>query len=254
MMLRWVLIFFFMNSSVALANDLRADMHAKEGAESLVEWLEEYQEAMKEAQKKAQEQAQKTGEQPKAPQVNISPEKLNLAINEFLLGLGQTPERPDIHINLGLAFELKKSEEQALAEYDTALELLDDQSQLRFIALFNKARLLGQMKKIPEALEVYQEALKMDPTSNEIKTNIELLWQQGGGGSGDSNQQNENQDDQQQKDQQDQQDQQDPEDQKQQQQPKDLSEQDVKRILEEIKNQEQKIRGWVHLKCLLIDL
>ncbi|MEZ4871933.1 MAG: tetratricopeptide repeat protein [Bdellovibrionales bacterium] len=208
----------------------------------LSEWLEDYAEAQKKRKKRPPLKL-KNRSTHEAPKVTIPVDKLNIAINEFLLSLAEDSQRADMHINLGMAFEFKKSEEQALAEYGVAIELTEQQPQLKFIALFNKARLLAQMKNIPEALRFYQEALKINPDSIEVKTNIELLWQQqDGGGGGESDEQNnddENNDENK--------DQKDPsdgdQDQKQKPKPKDLSEQDVKRILEEIKSQEQKIRA-----------
>ncbi|RYZ86954.1 MAG: hypothetical protein EOP06_13550 [Proteobacteria bacterium] len=43
------------------------------------------------------------------------------------------------------------------------------------MALFNEAQLLGRAKKVDEALALYVEALKINPASKEVKTNIELL-------------------------------------------------------------------------------
>jgi hypothetical protein len=111
---------------------------------------------------------------------------------------------------------------------------------------------------------VYQKALEIIPSSNEVKTNIELLIQQQQGQSGGEGQQNQpQQGDQQQnqdqknqegKDQKDQKDQeQDQKEGKQKQQSqkykprpfngKELSEGDVKKILGELKQQEEKIRA-----------
>ena len=48
---------------------------------------------------------------------------------------------------------------------------------------------LVHLKKIPEALEQYQAALEINPTSSEVKTNIELLiQQQNQGGQGENDQ------------------------------------------------------------------
>ena len=44
--------------------------------------------------------------------------------------------------------------------------------------LYNLGVLLGAQKKVPEALNYYQKALDLNPASNEVKHNIELLIQQ----------------------------------------------------------------------------
>ena len=115
----------------------------------------------------------------------------------------------------------------------------------------------SEEKDVPSILALYQKALEVVPTSNETKTSIELLTQnqQGQGGGGDSkdqkDQQNQNQDQQDQKDQKDQEKKEDQPKQVQQSpkykprpfQGKELSEMDVKKILGELKQQEEKIRA-----------
>jgi len=132
---------------------------------------------------------------------------------------------------------------------------LPDHPEHRFSVLFNLAGVLGKQQKIGEALEAYQECLGMAPESKEVKTNIELLWQGGGGGGGQDKKDDKDKDgkdkkdpkDGEQKDKQEQPDK--PEDKKdQKKQPKpfesqELTPQDVKKILDEIKNQEQTIRA-----------
>ncbi|HEY1078895.1 MAG TPA: tetratricopeptide repeat protein, partial [Bdellovibrio sp.] len=144
-------------------------------------------------------------------------------------------------------------------------------------AIFNQAQLLGKQKKVDEAIALYQKALDLVPTSQEAKNNIELLTQQqAGGGKG---QDQENKDDQKQegkeskdsKDQKDPKDPKDDKDKKDEKKPdekdgkekeekpkepksspkykprpfngKELSEGDVKKILGELKQQEEKIRA-----------
>ena len=100
------------------------------------------------------------------------------------------------------------------------------------------------MKKNDEALIQYQQALQLNPKSYEVKHNIEMMIQQqqsGGGGEGDPDSQEKNKGEDQSKS--------DPgTDPKKQEQeakakPKNLNEKDVEKILEELKNQEQKIRA-----------
>jgi Ca-activated chloride channel homolog len=151
-----------------------------------------------------------------------------------------------------------------------------------FAIQFNLGVFYGAQKKIPEALKNYQAALEIVPTSKETKTNIELLIQnENKNGKGNDNkdnkenqsndqknQQNNNENGQDKKDnQKDQKDgkndnEKDDEKEKQRQeenkpqkressakykprpfQGEQLSEGDVKKILGELKNQEQKIRA-----------
>jgi tetratricopeptide (TPR) repeat protein len=184
----------------------------------------------------------------------LSEDRAYEAMQDLVEGLADSPFETEIHLNLGLAFEKQKELDKAISEYRTAAASTPDRS-LKFAALFNMAHALGELKRVPEALAAYQGALEMVPNSKEVKTNIELLLAQGGGGGqGDEKKdskdsQGENDKDKNKKDDQ-------PKDQPKPngQQPKepppqpkpfksdDLSQSDVRKILDEIKNQEQKIR------------
>lgn len=167
--------------------------------------------------------------------------------------LSEAPFQPELHLNLGFGFERGNQPEKALSEYNWVYQNTKDPN-LKFEAAFNAARLQGQSKKINEALDLYQKALEIRPDSVEVKTNIELLLSQGGGGG---------KGDQEQKDKKDQGDQKDQDQNQNQPAPKpqtgptpkpkpkdfkseDLSERDVKNILEELKRQENQIRAKEH--------
>lgn len=168
------------------------------------------------------------------------------AYQKFTKAMEDDPFNPELQMNLARVFE--ENEEFAKAEqaYRAALQILPKDSTLRFEALFNWAGTLAKLKRIDEALMAYQLALEMVPDSIEVKTNIELLWQGGGGGEGDSKEKSDQSKDG--KDKQPGQPDQPQEDKDKQKKPKpfdsrDLSPDDVKRILDEIKNQEQNIRA-----------
>ncbi|KYG69625.1 hypothetical protein AZI87_01445 [Bdellovibrio bacteriovorus] len=188
------------------------------------------------------------------------------AMDKYLEALRFDPFVGQLHLNLGLSFEGLQQAEKALQSYQEAenLALKEEKLELVFMARFNRAQLLGKAKKVDEALAVYQKALEIIPTSNEVKTNIELLTQsqQGQGGENKQDQQNQqgdqNQQQQQNQDGKDQKDKdpkdQEPKDDKKQVQQspkykprpfqgKELSEADVKKILGELKQQEEKIRA-----------
>ena len=173
------------------------------------------------------------------------------AQRQFLQSLSEKPLQGAVKLNLGLAFEDEKKIDQALKDYDSVLRLSSISPTVKMAALVNAANIYGERQKYDKALSYYQQALQIDPNSKEIKTNIELLWQQkpkGGGGDGKKPPK-------------------DPKDKNKQQKPgqgppqkpkprpkkfksKELSKNDVKRILEEIKNQEQKIRAKEYQKNL----
>jgi tetratricopeptide (TPR) repeat protein len=170
------------------------------------------------------------------------------AYRDILQALESDPMNPVLHMNLGKIFEANEEYEKAEQAYQSALQLLPEGSQARFEALFNLGVAFGLDKKIDAALGAYQAALEIQPESKEVKTNIELLMQQqGGGGEGQDQQDDkEGKNDKEQKDQKDQKpakpDQPKPKPKPKPFQSKELTPQDVKKILDEIKNQEQGIR------------
>lgn len=164
------------------------------------------------------------------------------AQQKFMKALEDDPMNPQVQLNLARNFEAAEDFEKAESAYRGVLQILPENSTLRFEALFNWAGVLAKLKRIDDALGAYQAALALDPDSIEVKTNIELLWQGGGGGGGEGDP---NQD--QQKDQKGQGNKRegDPTN-KGNEKPKyqgQVSPEDVKRILDEIKNQEQNIRA-----------
>lgn len=200
-------------------------------------------------------------EETKKTEREVDSAKVYKAYKLLLEALKDAPFNAAIRGNLGLAFELNEEKEKALKEFKAANKYaeLTDNDELKFVSRFNLARAYG-VEQIDLALESYQKALELNPDSIEVKTNIELLLQQqqgqgkGKGGQGenknkDKNDQNQDgQGDQEQKDK-DQSDNSDkqPQQQKQKQKKefksKELTKNDVRRILEELKNQEQKIRA-----------
>lgn len=208
---------------------------------------------------------------------DIKKEKFEDALGKYYALLEKEGARGGTHSNIGVILSTIQKPEEALKSLEHALKLaeLAQDSELQFKVRYNLGVYFGAQKKVPEALEHYQAALDLVPDSKEIKTNIELLIQQqqqdqkksGKGETDPNNPQNkgegENKDDQKpgedqqnQKDQKDENDQKEgkdkKEDQKKEGSPKyqprpfkgdQLSEGDVKKILGELKNQEQKIRA-----------
>lgn len=184
-----------------------------------------------------------------------------LAYKEILLALEADPLNPALQYNLGVAFIANEEFEKARKQFVQVDQLTEDE-ELKFQARFAAGISAAQNKDIDRALEHYQAALELKPDSEEVKKNIELLWQGGGqsGEGGDQQQQqqegqegdNQSEGDQgdQEKDQKDQQGQdqqnQKPSNQKPQPRPfksKELTPDQVRKILEELKAQEQKIRA-----------
>lgn len=172
----------------------------------------------------------------------------------ILGALNRDPRNPILRFNLAQVFESNREEDKALSEYRLAAEYAKEQNlkSAEFFSLVNAARMAAKQKNIPLALNLYQKALSLNSESVEVRTNIELLWQ-GQQGSGESSE-----DQKEGKESQDQdgkkpkekdgkgQEPKVPKKEKPQPKPfqsKELTPQDVRKILDELKNQEQGIRA-----------
>lgn len=170
------------------------------------------------------------------------------AYQSFAKALEDEPLSWQVQMNLGLVFDANEEYEKAAKTYGGVLHIVPEGSEPRFMALFNMAGSLAKQQKIDEALKAYQAALEIKPDSLETKNNIELLWQ-GGGGGGKGKESKDKKEGEGNNQQQREESLKNPQqDEKKKQQPKpfnseDLSKEDVKRILDEIKNQEQGIRA-----------
>lgn len=178
------------------------------------------------------------------------------ASEHFITGLAGAPFEPVLHLNLGLSLDQQKKPDDAVKSYVVA-EAMARNDVEKFIARFNLGEAYGRAKKIDEALMWYQRALEIKPDSLETKVNIELLINQQGKGGQDQQQDGQGQGDQKQdskdqnKDNKDDKDKKDSDKKEYGQTPKyqprpfkgELNESEVKKILGEIRQQEQKIRA-----------
>lgn len=167
----------------------------------------------------------------------------------FAQSLAELPFSPEAHFNLGSTYFVNKEFDKALKEFDQAAKLAkrSGNKEAEFLSYFNSAISAAENKEVDIALEYYQRALEIKPDSLEVKTNIELLTRSQSGGQDDKDQKQKDQGDEGGQDQK-QQPNQGPPQQRQKQQPKpfnskEMSQQDVNRIVEELKRQEQQIRA-----------
>ena len=198
-------------------------------------------------------------------QKDIKSGKYEEALTQYYFLLENNIQRAQVHSNIGVLQSMLQKPDEALKSLEHALKLAEsvNDKEAIYAIRYNLVVYFGALKKIPEALDNYQVALDFVPSSHEIKTNIELLMQK----QQDQKQKNEQQNEQQQKkdDQSDkgkndkgrdnsEKDNKDNkgEESKKASSPKyqprpfkgdQLSEGDVKKILGELKNQEQKIRA-----------
>ncbi len=154
------------------------------------------------------------------------------------------PFNPIFQYNMGFSFIATEEKKKAVQMYEEILKQKPLPPEIEFATYFNLG-VLYSLKEfsdgIDKALEYYQLALNVRPDSKEVKTNIELLFQSGKGkGKGDKKEQSkEGEGEDQPKE---------PQKFTNKPQPnqfksKEMSKGDVKKILEELKKQEQKIRA-----------
>jgi tetratricopeptide (TPR) repeat protein len=175
------------------------------------------------------------------------------AEQKLLQALPESPFHPVLRLNLGLTYEIQKKYERAQREYEAALRTPGLNDELSFNAHFNAGNAATQNKNVDQALAHYQAALRHKPDSKEAKKNIELLMKQGagkgkgqqGGGQGQDQDENKDQNQGQGQEQQQNKNPNDPKDDKKQKEFKseNLSKEDVRKIMEELKSQEKKIRA-----------
>ena len=190
--------------------------------------------------------------------VALKKNKSDTAEKNLLNALGTDPFNPILHLNLGWLFEKEKKYGMAAREYESILRpgaKHPVSNELKFIARFNAGNALAEKKNIAGALEQYQAALDLKPDSKKIKVNIELLFKGGkgqGSGSGGKNKPKKNKKNGNKKQ---------PNQNKNQNQnrrytnkgnpkpqfnSKDLTREDVKKIMSEIKSAEQRVRSRIY--------
>lgn len=185
--------------------------------------------------------------------------------HELALKALEAQDSTDLESNLGITYDLVEKKDDAEKSFLSAIErATSDEDKFKY--LFNLGVLLGAQKKVPEALNYYQKALDLNPSSTEVKHNIELLIQQqkqdqkkdqdkSKDGEGKPEQDKDPKDGDQKDDKKDDKDQKDPKEDKGQDRKSNskykprpfkgdqLTEGDVKKILGELSQQDQKIRS-----------
>ncbi len=102
--------------------------------------------------------------------------QMSQAHDEWQQLLQEEPKRYEAHMNMGIADAELGQNEQTISGLLNAEKYAEGAD--KFFPRFNLGFYFGKAKKYDEALFWYQKALEIDPDSKEIKTNIELLIQQ----------------------------------------------------------------------------
>ncbi len=103
----------------------------------------------------------------------------------LLLSKEKLSERYELDSNLAVLFDLLDKKDEAEKSFEAALKMIEqnypsetaEKKAALFLVYYNRGVYYQGLQKIDEALQSYQSALDIDPTSIEIKTNIELMLQ-----------------------------------------------------------------------------
>lgn len=199
----------------------------------------------------------------------------HLEAYESFMGLtAQDPYDLTLQFNMGAALASNGEEQKAMSLYKGVLKSVDEKLKtaktpeeqqellkIKFAVLYNLGVYFQLTKEPEEALKYYQQALELLPESREIKTNIEMMFSGGGNGKGEGDPkkqdkgEGEGEGDKQEEPKDGEKD--PKKDQQQGEKPKDpkkefdqnqMSMEDLERIMDELKQQEQNIRAKVNKK------
>ncbi len=143
------------------------------------------------------------------------------------------PKNPAALFNLGNATYKADKKEEAIAAYEEAIEQLNAPVE-KGNAYYNKGVVLQNDKKLPECIEAYKNALKLDPANEDARQNLQKALQQ---------QKKEQQKKEQQKNKQEQQNK---EQEKPKPQPSKLTKQDAENKLKALLQKEKELQDKLH--------
>lgn len=148
--------------------------------------------------------------------------------------------------NLGNALYKQEKYEEAVNSMSTANALIkSDNPTLKAEALYNLGNALLKAEKLPESIDAYKQSLRLNPADNDTRYNLAYAMrkqqqQQQQQQSGDNKEDKDKKDDKNQDQNQQSEQSQDQQEKEQQQQKPQISKQDAERMLQALKNDEQK--------------
>jgi len=131
-------------------------------------------------------------------QINLERKESRVARDHFRRVLEIDPENISAHWGMGIAYQHEGNTEQTIAEFEQALEIKPDLSDLRaqLLRLYTETygadqaqlrlsraglgRLYAKGDMLDKAITEFREVLKQDPQRADVQVSlIEVLWQQG---------------------------------------------------------------------------
>ncbi len=99
------------------------------------------------------------------------------AATHYQQAIEKKPADPVARYNLGNAFYKNNKTDEAVAAYDKALSNAVSAAD-KARAYYNKGVVLQNDKKLPECIEAYKNALKLDPQDDDARQNLQKALQQ----------------------------------------------------------------------------
>ena len=168
--------------------------------------------------------------------------KLDEALTKWRDAQIETPDKKELHYNIGGALHEQKRYDDSFKEYEKAINTKDD--ELKSKTYYNIGNTLYRMGELPEAIEGYEKCLQITPDDEDAKYNIEFIKKK----MEEQKQEQETRDKGQEQEQQDQEEQgtrdkgQEEEEQQRSGNEKEMSEEDAIRLLDAIKDDEQDLQ------------
>lgn len=100
-------------------------------------------------------------------------QKYDEANNKYRDALVSNPENPIIHFNIGNAQYQKKKYEEAMKDFEKSLSTDDVLKQSK--AYYNMGNTFYRMGDLPKSILSYTEALRLNPTDEDAKYNLEFV-------------------------------------------------------------------------------
>jgi len=99
--------------------------------------------------------------------------KIDEALSKWRDAQIKSPDKKELHYNIGNALHEQKKYEDAFNEYEKSLDSKD--SGLRAKTYYNIGNTHYRMGRLPEAIEDYERCLDIDPDDEDAKYNIEFI-------------------------------------------------------------------------------
>ena len=100
-------------------------------------------------------------------------EKIDEALSKWRDAQIKSPEKKELHYNIGNALHKQKEYHDSLGEYEKSTDAKN--TELRAKTYYNIGNTHYRMGKLPEAIEDYKRCLEVTPDDEDAKYNIEFI-------------------------------------------------------------------------------